>query len=237
MKSCVHGFSKERSIVTNARKHCSVKTTFVLNIDLENFFPSITFFRVRGLFQSKPFNFSYNFSTVLAHLCCHNGKLPQGAPTSPILANLICRSLDKELMSLAYRNRATYTRYCDDITFSFSVKNFNKLPGGICSFDGSTTVLGTELQAIIEKNGFNVNAKKTRLSSSMHRMEVTGLTINKFPNVKRDFVDRIRGALHSWEKFGYPAAEDVWQSMLMQDKIEPHKPRLFIESYGDAFYI
>ena len=212
MKSCVHGFTKNRSVVTNARKHCSPKTRYVLNIDLENFFPSITFFRVRGLFQSRPFDFSFENATVLAHLCCHNGKLPQGAPTSPLLANLICRSLDKELMALAYRNRATYTRYCDDMTFSFSVKQAEKLPGGICSFDGSTAVLGAELRTCIEKSGFSVNSKKTRVSSSMHRMEVTGLTINKFPNVKREFVDRIRGALHSWGKFGYAAAEDMWQA-------------------------
>lgn len=166
MKPCVHGFTKDRSIVTNASRHCSPKTRFILNLDLENFFPSITFFRIRGLFQAKPFNFSFGNSTFLAHLCCHNGVLPQGAPTSPILANLICRSLDKELMSLAYRNRATYTRYCDDITFSFSVKTPKKLPGGICNFDGSIANLGVELQQLITKNGFTINPKKTRISSS-----------------------------------------------------------------------
>lgn len=216
MKKCVHGFTKSRSIVTNARRHCSPKTRYVLNLDLENFFPSITFFRIRGLFQAGPFNFSYENSTVLAHLCCHQGTLPQGAPTSPILANLVCRTLDKDLMDLAYRNRANYTRYCDDITFSFSVRNAEKLPGGICNFDGSIVNLGEELVTLIKKNGFSVNPGKTRISNYLRRMEVTGLTINKFPNVERDFVDRIRGALHSWQKFGYAAAEARWQEMPYQ---------------------
>jgi RNA-directed DNA polymerase len=113
-------------------------------------------------------------------------------------------------MTLAYRNHATYTRYCDDLTFSFSVKNAEKLPGGICSFDGSQATAGTEFQEIVEANGFAINTQKTRISGHTKRMEVTGLTINKFPNVQRRFVDAIRGALHAWDKYGYSAASDAW---------------------------
>lgn len=211
-KNCVHGFTKERSIVTNARVHCSPKTRYVLNIDLENFFPAITFNRVRGMFQNFPFNLNYENATVLAHLSCYQKKLPQGAPTSPLIANLICRTLDSELMALARQNRAKYTRYCDDITFSFASKSDERLPAAICHFDGAALSLGTKLNEIILKNSFTVNEKKVRISTHDRRLEVTGLTINRFPNVRRKFIDEIRGALHSWEKFGYNDAEQIWQS-------------------------
>ncbi|MEO8407800.1 MAG: reverse transcriptase family protein, partial [Oxalobacteraceae bacterium] len=102
-KPCVHGFTRRRSIVTNARKHCSLQTHHLLNIDIKDFFPSIDFFRVRGVLRGKPFECSHTVATVLAHLCTYHNKLPQGAPTSPILANLVCRSMDRDLMDLARR--------------------------------------------------------------------------------------------------------------------------------------
>lgn len=210
-RPCVHGFVKDRSIVTNAEAHWKRRPTFLLNIDLKDFFPSITFFRVRGLFQAAPFSFSFEVATVFAHLCTHMGKLPQGAPTSPYISNLICRSMDRELMALAKRHRCTYTRYADDITFSFSVRNAANLPGSVCSFDGGALTLGEELRAIIKTHSFELNDAKTRISSKHSRQEVTGITINEFPNVPRQFVDSIRGALHAWQVHGYPAAEQSWQ--------------------------
>lgn len=210
-KPCVHGFTPKRSIVTNAEKHCSSKTQHLLNIDIEDFFPSITFYRIRGLFQKQPFGCSYEVATVLAHVCTLNGVLPQGAPTSPLLANLICRSLDRDLMNLAKRHRATYTRYADDITFSFSVRNPANLPANICTFDSGILTLGEELRSIVTSHSFRVNPNKSRLSSRQHRLEVTGITINEFPNIKRVFVDRIRGALNAWETHGYELAEAEWQ--------------------------
>lgn len=210
-KPCVHGFTPKRSIVTNAQKHCSPKTQHLLNIDIEDFFPSITFYRVRGLLQNKPFDFSYQVATVLAHLCTFNGVLPQGAPTSPLLANLTCRSLDNALMDLAKRHRATYTRYADDITFSFSVQRSVNLPANICSFDSGILTLGEELRAIVSSQSFRINPSKSRLSTRLHRLEVTGITINEFPNVKRVFIDRIRGALHAWDAYGYDFAQAAWE--------------------------
>lgn len=208
VKKCVHGFTKNRSIYTNALQHCSPKTYHLLNIDIENFFPSITFYRIRGLFMSGPFNFSYQVATILAQLCCYKNSLPQGAPTSPILANLICRSLDKELMTLAKRHRAIYTRYCDDITFSFSIQHASRLPKSICIYDGSELILGDEIQQIFSNNSFEINKSKTRISNPRQRLEVTGLTINKFPNVKREYIDQIRGALNAWKKHGYANAQE-----------------------------
>lgn len=210
-KPCVHAFTHGRSILTNARQHCSPQTKHLLNIDLEDFFPSITFFRVRGVFQAKPFNCSYEVATVLAQICTFNNQLPQGAPTSPAIANLVCRALDRDLMKLARRNRATYTRYADDMTFSFSVSESSRLPRNLCSFDSGTLHLGDELLAIIANNGFKLNHSKSRLSTKTGRLEVTGLTINEFPNVRRSFIDKIRGALHAWDRYGFEKADKEWQ--------------------------
>lgn len=210
-RPCVHGFVKQRSIVTNAQTHCERRPTFVLNIDLKDFFPSITFFRVRGLLQKPPFGFSFEVATVFAHLCTRAGKLPQGAPTSPYMSNLICRSMDRDLMALAKRHRCTYTRYADDMTFSFSVRSAASLPANICAFDGGVASVGEELRSIITRHSFELNDAKTRISSRHSRQEVTGLTINEFPNVTRQFVDSVRGALHAWKAHGYAAAEQGWQ--------------------------
>lgn len=136
VRPCVHGFVKDRGILTNAKAHWERRPTFVLNLDLKDFFPSITFFRVRGLLMSSPFSFSYEIATVFAHLCTYAGKLPQGAPTSPYISNLICRSMDRDLMALASRHRCTYTRYADDMTFSFSVRDSASLPANICALAG-----------------------------------------------------------------------------------------------------
>ena len=226
MKPCVHGFTPGRSIVTNANTHCSPKTRFLLNIDIEDFFPSITFYRVRGILQSKPFAFSYSVATVLAQLTTFNGVLPQGAPTSPLLANLACRSLDGELMNLARRHRATYSRYADDITFSFSVVRSESLPANVCSFDSGILTLGEELKAIFASHSFRINPNKSRLSSRLHRLEVTGVTINKFPNVKRKFVDTIRGGLHAWKVYGYALAQTEWEKRVIDGmgKDYEHRP-------------
>lgn len=222
---CVHGFTPKRSIVTNAKRHCSPKTQHLLNIDIEDFFPSITFYRVRGLLQKKPFECSYQVATVLAHLCTFYGTLPQGSPMSPLLANLVCRGLDRDLMKLAKRHRATYTRYADDITFSFSVRRTGALPANICSFDSGILTLGEELRAIFAAHTFRINPSKSRLSTRLNRLEVTGITINQNPNVKRTFIDRIRGALHAWDKYGYPLADAEWKNKLRDDGGEPYEKR------------
>ena len=224
-KPCVHGFTKNRSIVTNARKHCARQTQHLLNIDLKDFFPSIGFFRVRGVLQKKPFSCSHSVATVLAHLCTHRNELPQGAPTSPMLANLVCRRLDSDLMDLARRHRSTYTRYADDLTFSFSVRDASRLPENICVFESGGLTIGHELLSIIERNNFHINPTKSRLSTRLHRLEVTGITINEFPNVKRVFIDRIRGALHACEKHGYDAAHNDWERRVTEGKTSIYEKR------------
>lgn len=211
-KPVVHGFVPNRSILTNAQMHCTPKNHHIFNIDLKDFFPSITFFRVRGVLRKHPFNFSHEVATVIAHICTLDGTLPQGAPTSPFLSNLVCRSMDRDLTDLARRNLARYTRYADDMTFSFPVRKTSRLPAAVCIVDDDGHLhVGAELQDLItNKHHFTINPAKSRLSDRGRRMEVTGLTINQFPNVPRVFIDRIRGALHAWEKYGYEAADKQW---------------------------
>lgn len=218
-RAVVHGFVEGRSILTNARQHCLPTQHQILNLDLEDFFPSISFYRVRGVLQAHPFYFSHEVATVFAHLCTLNGSLPQGAPTSPFFANLVCRGLDRDLTNLARRYRAIYTRYADDITLSFNIRSAERLPVAICSAHDGQVSIGKELSDIIIEHSFKINENKTRLRGRFQRMEVTGLTVNKFPNVRRRFVDKIRGALNAWEKYGYEAAAAEWERRAVDPSI------------------
>lgn len=201
-----HGFIKHRSIVTNAEKHVNKK--YVFNIDLKDFFGSIHFGRVRNLLRSDPFNYSYEGATILAQICCHNGALPQGAPTSPVISNMICWKLDAQLQQLAHENRCTYSRYADDITFSFNVQK-GKLPSQILKINSKSeeVLVGNGLAKIIEEHGFQINEQKVRLQGRTQRQEVTGITVNRGLNLKRSFVRQTASMLHAWKKYGVVAAE------------------------------
>ena len=208
-KASAHGFTLEKSIVTNAESHLDKK--FVFNLDLKDYFSSIHFGRVRNLFSSNPFNFSKSIATVLAQICCYENRLPQGAPTSPIVANMISFKLDSQLQRLAKLTNSTYTRYADDITFSFTCKK-SRLPREIVILEDEAARPGTALTQIIESNGFRINYDKVRLGGKLNRMEVTGLTVNQFPNVKRSYIKQIGSMLHAWKKHGYEAAENEFNA-------------------------
>jgi len=202
-KPVVFGFIFGKNIVDNADKH--KKKNWVLNIDLENFFPSINFGRVRGMFMHKPYNLPDEVATTLAKICCFNNSLPQGAPTSPVISNMICAQMDSQLQDLAWKRRCFYTRYADDITFSTTLREF---PPEIAKVNSVLSIdLGQELTNIIQQNGFEINHGKVRAFAYFQRQEVTGLTVNKFPNVRRKFAMQIRSMLHAWDNKGLQAAE------------------------------
>ena len=118
-----HGFDRCRSIVTNAWQHKSRR--FVLNIDLEEFFPSINFGRVRGFFlKNRDFTLQPKVATMIAQIACFQNSLPQGAPSSPIISNLVAHVMDVRLGKLAAAAKCTYSRYADDLTFSTNQKTF-----------------------------------------------------------------------------------------------------------------
>lgn len=199
-----HGFAKDKSIVSNAERHLDKK--FIFNIDLADFFGSIHFGRIRNLFKSSPFNFNNSVSTILAQICCFKNSLPQGAPTSPILSNMIAWKMDSQLQHLAKITNGTYTRYADDISFSYTSKK-RRLPEEVVILRDGEASPGSALTHIIEGNGFVINYDKVRLCGPLSRMEVTGLTVNEFPNVKRQYVKQISSMLHAWRKHGYELAE------------------------------
>lgn len=208
-KASVHGFLPSRSIVTNAKQHLRKK--FVLNIDLEDFFGSIHFGRVRGIFIAPPYHLPEEVATVLAQICCHSNKLPQGAPTSPIVSNMICVRLDSQLRLLAKEFKCTYTRYADDITFSTTLNIFPQEIAYVSTEeDNLRIVLGDRLVSTIQSNGFDINEQKIRLQHRKQHQEVTGLTVNQFPNVSRDYVRKISSMLHAWDKFGLDSAEQKY---------------------------
>ena len=104
-KRSAHGFIRGRSILTNADPH--VGKRWVLNVDIKDFFPSINFGRVRGVLMARPYSMPAKAATIIAQLCTDDNQLPQGAPTSPILSNLVCAKLDGDLEALAKRHRLT----------------------------------------------------------------------------------------------------------------------------------
>ncbi len=197
-QSCAHGFVTGKSIVSNSQLHVSKK--IVLNIDLEDFFPSIHFGRVRGLFLSRPYSFNNEVATTLAQIACYQGVLPQGAPTSPTISNMILKRLDRELMIFLTSKKCHYTRYADDITISTNLK---RMPVEIISsYDPGAIKLSSEFTEIIGNNGFRINDSKINLSFRTKRQEVTGIVTNEKINVKREFYIELRSILYNCMKNG-----------------------------------
>lgn len=198
------GFVPHRSVVTNARVHVGQK--YVYNIDLKDFFPSITSGRLFKRLQVAPFSMDKKMASLVTDLCCYtnaDGKnvLPQGAPTSPTITNFISEHLDRKLSKLARAYGMKYTRYADDITFSCSSNMFAE-DGKFCK----------SLRNIIEEEEhFKINTDKTRLCHSGERQEVTGLTVNEQTNVTRKYVKKIRLFLHIWEAKGLPEAQRFFE--------------------------
>lgn len=189
-----HGFVPGRSVLTNAQPHAGHR--FVLNLDLRNFFANTHIGRIVAVLQLPPFGLVKEAAYLIANLCCDQGCLPQGAPTSPLLTNAVCQRLDRHLHQLAARHRCTYTRYADDLTFSGNRPVFR-------------SGFHQELNAILAAEGYEQNEQKQRLQTPETRQEVTGVVVNERPNVPREYVRQIRAMLHNWETKGYEAASDT----------------------------
>jgi retron-type reverse transcriptase len=205
LHDAAHGFRRGRSIVTNAAPH--VGADVVVNLDLQDFFPTITYRRIRGVFRKL--GYSEQVATVLALLCSEpdvdtvelDGRtyhvargerfLPQGAPTSPAITNLLCRRLDARLRRVAETLGFRYSRYADDLTFSASGE--------------SAANVGRVLRRVryvVEQEDLRVHPKKTRILRRGRRQEVTGLVVNQRVNVSRDVLRRFRATLFQIERDG-----------------------------------
>ncbi len=203
-RKVVHGFVAGRSSVTNANQH--IKRKYVLNVDLKDFFPSIRQDRISGLLFTL--GVPADVCKHVCSICCVRNQLPQGAPTSPILSNMIAMKMDRQLMSFCKPHRIRYTRYADDLTFSVftnprSLFNVDTPPPGKLD----PQLISTELLKIVEANGFVINDKKVRFFGQNSRKEITGILVSDTLNLRRTYIRRIRSMLFCIEKDGYPAAQ------------------------------
>lgn len=200
----VHGFVAERSVKTNAQSHLGSK--FIVNLDLKEFFPSISQKRVIGMLRSLGIH--SGAAEAIGIICCLNGCLPQGAPSSPILSNMICFRLDKELMQFAKSTRCIFTRYADDLSFSSYqplTGLFDAAPPSSGRF--SPDLLAEKLRLIFGANGFALNPDKAHYADRNSRRTVTGIRINEALNLDRKYIRNLRSALYSVETLGAPDAE------------------------------
>ena len=204
-----YGFVCGRSVVDNARPH--VGKRYILNLDLKDFFPTITRQQVAECLTAEPFGFSSLAAKLISGLATVRTKnneevLAQGFATSPTLSNFICREMDKEIASIAAAQGITFTRYADDLTFSSDTDILR--PQG---------ELVQQVKTIVERYGFRLNEEKTHLQRRGRRQEVTGLMVTEKVNVSRRFVREIRSLLYIWERYGYEdACQAAWKSYRQQ---------------------
>ncbi|MEK7431980.1 MAG: retron St85 family RNA-directed DNA polymerase [Cyanobacteriota bacterium] len=198
-----HGFLPERSILTNAKPHVNSKC--LIRMDIKDFFPTITFTRVKGVFRNA--GYREQIATLLALICTESPRkmiklkektyyvaigercLPQGAPTSPALSNIVSLNMDKRLLGLSKSNGWRYTRYADDLSFSFPESKKSPEVGYI---------LGA-IKRIAEEECFEINEKKTWVSRKGGKQSITGITVNgkEKPRVSRELKRKLRAITHN----------------------------------------
>lgn len=203
--SSVHGFVSDRSVATNASKHVGQRT--IVNIDIQNCFDTISFYRVRGLFLRPPFGFPRVTATILAHACTWDTKLPAGGVTSPVIMNLLLGGLDKAIDRLTKKSGGIYTRYADDLTLSFRQR-----PTQLAAFVLINSLGHYEIAPIlaseIAAQGFEINPEKFRVSTGASRKQVTGLVVNRRVNLRRKWLRALESQVYAIEKFGLGAFAD-----------------------------
>ena len=178
------GFRKNYSILDNAKEH--VNKDLVINIDLKDFFPSITYNRVYRIFSYV--GYTNEVAHLLTQLCTNKKNvLPQGSPASPAISNIVALKLDKRLGLLAAKFNCSYTRYADDMTFSGCVGIKNML---------------SIIEKIIIEEKFLVNAAKVRLQYKNQRQEVTGLIVNEKITVSQKLIKERDNAIYYCSKYG-----------------------------------
>lgn len=230
--SYVMGFTPGRSIITNAELHKN--SDYVFNIDLKDFFPSINKSRVWVCLTLPPFNLNSKVADVIAGLCTMKEDegsdiryvLPQGAPTSPMLTNIVCRKLDRRLAGLANKFNLRYSRYADDITFSGDKFVF-----------GENSHFRKELARIIADQNFTINDEKTRLQRYWQRQEVTGLIVSEKVNIPREYIRSLRDILYIWQKYGKADAEQKFAEHYSDNKAHTSKPDMEMVIRGKLMYL
>jgi len=174
----VTGFVPGRGLLNNARAH--VGQRYLMKLDIQDFFASVNFEKVEDVFKS--FEYPEKVTRLLTHLCTFRRGLPQGAPTSPYLANLGFLSCDNMLKQFSDVTNLRYTRYADDLTFSAN----EPIPASVAD----------ELTTIIRSSGFQVNPTKFRSWHPGQRLITTGMVVNEKAQPTREFRRRLRAIFH-----------------------------------------
>lgn len=179
------GYNNRVHIGIKENAECHTGHSWIINIDLKDFFGTIRKSQVNTYFLNL--GYTTEVSEMLSTLCCYRYRLPQGSPTSPMLSNIIASRLDQELINMANAEKVTYTRYADDLTFSGN---------------GIPTISVSDIYKVIKKCGFRPNYSKTKVRVLGQRQAVTGLTITHGVNVPKSYRREVWRELHFLSKFG-----------------------------------
>ena len=191
-----YGFRKVGNIAANARNHKCRR--YVLNLDLENFFPTFNFGRVRGFFlKNTHFELDERIATTIAQIACDGTALPQGSPCSPVISELVGQILDIRLLRFSRKHGVRYSRYADDLTFSTNQKEFPTALAVRNSALTSEWELSDPLISEVKRAGFEINDKKTRMHCRDSRQLVNGLVVNKKANIKSEYYRKARAMCDS----------------------------------------
>ena len=212
-------YIKGKKLKDNASPHINHK--YLLKMDITDFFGSITYLQViSSAFNSKMY--PVQIGAMLTSLCCLNDVLPQGAPTSPMLSNIVMKNFDDIIGNWCKEKNITYTRYCDDLTFS-----------------ADTQLYGVYLKVkdMLERRGFEVNESKTKFISNSSSQRVTGLTVNEKVSIPNDYKRKLRQEVYYALKFG------LADSIVKDNKVEyikrgmPNIHSYFSHLKGKMFYV
>jgi len=233
--SCV-GFVKGKNVATGAERHLGASQ--LLNMDLQNFFGSIHQGRVIKLSKFLLTRYKEAFDPKfevdlkkdpynLTNLLIFKGHVPQGAPSSPALANLCAYGLDKKLASLAKDNNCIYTRYADDISFS------SKTPSD--KFNIGTLI--PKITKLVGEEQFKVNYKKTRIKRPHNRMTVTGIVVNEKLSTPKWYWRNFRARLHNLNVSQIPVTEEEYQEIRgiaeWIKSLHPERGEKFLNTIGN----
>ena len=233
---CATGFIRNKSVVTNAKFH--VGKAYVYNTDLKDFFLRISRKQVCEALQQPPFNWPFNVAYLIASICCMNSQtedvsspekycLPQGAPTSPILTNIVCLDLDREITEISKKRDIIYSRYADDMTFSCDRDAF-----------GVNSRFIRDLKHILYTHKLKQNTRKTRLQHRGMRQEVTDLMVSEKVNVQRSYISNLRNLFYIWENYGKEAAARSFATVYKRThKDIKHVPNMVNVVYGKLMYL
>lgn len=184
VSDCAKAYRPHQSVVENARPHVGAKR--LLKLDIKDFFGNISYFLVYR-YAFPGIYFPPAVRTLLTHLCCFQDSLPQGAPTSPAVSNLVMKPFDGYMGNWCAQREIQYTRYCDDMTFSgdFDVREVKR-----------------KVRGFLASYGFELNQKKTRVQDSYRRQSVTGVVVNEKPQVSRAYRRALRAEVYYCRKYG-----------------------------------